>query len=96
MTPIERILSTCKSTRADDVPMPTDEEFRRIETELGFHFPASYREFDTAEPVVLFADHETGYTYSQAAPSFTDRLCSTLTFAGKHEFRQVLHSRHST
>ena len=27
-----------------------------------------------AEPAVLFADHETGYTYSEAAASFTDWL----------------------
>ena len=27
-----------------------------------------------AEPVVVFADHETGYTYSEAATSFTDWL----------------------
>lgn len=124
MTPIERILATGHSNRADDVPIPTDQEFRRIETELGFHFPGSYREFvalgglgelrihhhvmsppeimqslrylpdrahvpladngcgdlycrpliDTAEPIVLYADHATGYTYSEAAPSFTDWL----------------------
>ncbi len=124
MTLIERILATGRSKRADDVPIPTDEEFRRIETELGFRFPGSYREYvalgglgelrlnhrvmppseiiqclrylpdrahvpfadngcgdlycwprtDTAEPVVLFADHESGYTYREAAPSFMDWL----------------------
>ena len=124
MTPIERILANGQSKRADDVPILTDQELCRIETELGFRFPASYREFvalgglgelrinhqvmppseilqslrclpdrahvpfaengcgdfycwpltDTAEPVVLFADHETGYTYREAALSFTDWL----------------------
>ena len=123
MTAIERILTTGQSAR-QDVPLPTDEEFRAVESELGFRFPASYREFvrlggldelrinhrvlspsqilqslrclpdpehvpfaengcgdlycwprtDTAEPVVLFADHETGYTYSEAAASFTHWL----------------------
>ena len=29
---------------------------------------------EEAEPVVLFADHETGYTYSEAAVSFTHWL----------------------
>jgi hypothetical protein len=29
---------------------------------------------EAAEPVVLFADHETGYTYSEAALSFTHWL----------------------
>ena len=121
MTAIERILTTGQSTRADDSPIPTDEEFRSAEAELGFRFPDSYREFvrlgglgelrikhrvlppsgilqslrclpdrehvpfadngcgdlycwprtETAEPAVLFADHETGYTYSEASTSFT-------------------------
>lgn len=123
MTAIERILTTGQSAR-EDVPMPTDQEFRSVESELGFRFPTSYREFvrlgglgelrinhrvlppseivenlrylpdreyvpfadngcgdlycwprsDAAEPVVLFADHETDYTYSEAAASFTQRL----------------------
>ena len=104
--------------------MPTDEEFRRVESELGFLFPASYREFmrlgglgelrinhrvlppsgilehlcylpdrehvpfadngcgdlycwprtEDAEPTVLFADHEAGYSYTEAAASFTQWL----------------------
>ncbi len=29
---------------------------------------------ETAEPVVLFADHETGYTYNEVAASFTQWL----------------------
>jgi hypothetical protein len=123
MTTIERILTTGRSARSD-APMPTDEEIRSAEAELGFRFPASYREFvrlgglgelrinhrvlppaeilqslrylpdrehvpfadngcgdlycwprtETAEPVVLFADHETGYTYKEAAISFTQWL----------------------
>lgn len=123
MTAIERILTTGQSAR-EDVAMPTDEEVRRVESELGFRFPASYREFvglgglgelrinhrvlspseilesirhlpdrehvpfadngcgdlycwprtETAEPTVLFADHETGYSYSEAAASFTQWL----------------------
>ena len=124
MTAIERILTTGESARSDDAPMPTDEEFRSAETELGFRFPDSYREFvrlgglgelrinhrvlspseifeslrylpdrehvpfadngcgdfycwprtEAAEPAVLFADHETAYTYSEAAASFTHWL----------------------
>jgi hypothetical protein len=123
MTDIKRILSAGQSMRTG-VAIPTDEEFHRVEAELGFHFPGSYREFvrlgglgvlrfkhrvlspseiveslrylpdkehvpfadngcgdlycwpriDIAEPVVLFADHETGYTYREAAASFTDWL----------------------
>ena len=124
MTAIERILTTGQSARTDDAPMPTAEEFRSAEAELGFRFPDSYREFvrlgglaelrinhrvlppfeilqtlrylpdrehvpfadngcgdfycwprtEAAEPVVLFADHETGYTYSETAGSFTHWL----------------------
>jgi len=124
MTAIEKILTTGKSARSDDAPMPTEEKFRSAEAELGFRFPDSYREFvrlgglgelrinhrvlppseilqslrylpdrehvpfadngcgdlycwprtEAAEPAVLFADHETSYTYSEAAASFTDWL----------------------
>ncbi len=124
MTAIERILTTGESARSDDAPMPTEEEFRSAEADLGFRFPDSYREFvrlgglgelrinhrilppceiveslrylpdrehvpfadngcgdlycwprtEDAEPVVLFADHETGYAYSEAAASFTHWL----------------------
>lgn len=124
MTEIEKILTTGQSKRIDNSPMPTDEEFRSAEYKIGFHFPASYREFVqlgglgelrinhrvlspleilqsllhlpdrehvpfadngcgdfycwprtfTAEPAVLFANHETGYTYSEAAESFTKWL----------------------
>jgi SMI1 / KNR4 family (SUKH-1) len=45
MTAIEKILGTGRSARSDDTPMPSEEEFRRAEAELGFRFPESYREF---------------------------------------------------
>ena len=124
MTEIERILSSGESDRSGAEPIPTDEEFRSIEAQLGFRFPDSYREFvrlgglselcinhrvlppseimqslrylpdrehvpfadngcgdlycwprtETAEPAVLFADHESDYTFSEAAASFTQWL----------------------
>ncbi len=123
MTAIEKILTTGMSAR-NEVPMPTEEEFSKLESELGFRFPDSYREFvrlgglgelrinhrvlspseilqslrrlpsrehvpfadngcgdlfcwprtEAAEPAVFFADHETGYSCSEAAASFTQWL----------------------
>ena len=123
MTAIEKILTTGKSDRSGGEPIPTEEQIRAVEAELGFRFPNSYREFvrlgglselrlnhrvlppaevlqslrylpdrehvpfadngcgdlfswprtDSPEPVVLFANHETG-TYSPAAASFTQWL----------------------
>lgn len=44
MTAIKKILTTGQSAR-EDAPMPSDQDFRTAEVELGFRFPASYREF---------------------------------------------------
>ena len=45
VTAIERILNTGNSDRSGGEPMPTEDEFRRVEADLGFRFPGSYREF---------------------------------------------------
>ncbi|HVU27594.1 MAG TPA: SMI1/KNR4 family protein [Verrucomicrobiae bacterium] len=45
MTDIEKILNTGKSDRSGGELMPTNEEFRQVESELDFRFPESYREF---------------------------------------------------
>jgi hypothetical protein len=44
MTAIERILTTGESAR-EEVLVPTDEEIREVESEVGFRFPPSYCEF---------------------------------------------------
>ncbi|MBX3628072.1 MAG: SMI1/KNR4 family protein [Rhizobacter sp.] len=117
---IERILSSGRSARDPEVEQVSESQLRSAEDELGFRFPASYREFvklgglselrishevlgpveivsslpqvdghkyvpfadnqcgdlycwvkaGDAEPLVVFADHETGEYIANAA-SFT-------------------------